>query len=348
MKRLLFLTIVAAGICQLLYSCDSPTVTGKPAAIGAPYELLVLCSGDKWDSPLGDTVRSVLQCPVEGINGHEPHYNVLRITPGQFSGMMQRNRNVLNIAVSPDAKAAALNARYDTYATPQIIVTLSAPDDSTATAYVSEHAQELVAIFEIAERNRDLEANRKFGDNKLTEQIKETFGFEMPLSKGYKIRNTIPDKHFMWLSYEYPTASQGILIYSYPYSGLDDFSQGMLLARRNEFTALVPGENPGSYMTTADVYLPELTPMRINGRAWAELRGFWDVKGDFMGGPFVSYSTLDGERQRVVTVDFYLYSPNKDKRNFLRSLEHVIFGVDFGDAERPDGNEKDNTEVTDN
>lgn len=338
MKRFLLLAAAVAGICISLSSCDSPTVTGKPAAIGAPYELLVLCTQDRWDAPLGDTLRSVLKQPVEGINSYEPIYNVLRITPGQFSGMMQRNRNVLNVVVTPNRPEPAMTAQYDVYASPQIIVTLVAPDDSTATAYVSEYRNELAAIFEIAERNRDVEASRKYGDKKISEQINNLFGFDMPVSKGYKIRNVIPDRHFLWMSYEYPTASQGVIIYSYPYTGLEDFTQGMLLARRNEYVALVPGENPGSHMTTADVYLPDLTHRRINGRAWAELRGFWDVNGDFMGGPFISYSTLDQENQRVITIDLYVYSPNKDKRNFLRGVEHMIYGVSF-DVDKRQGEE---------
>lgn len=330
MRRILNLLLTVAAASALFASCDSPTMGGKPAAIGAPYEMLVLCPPEQWDGPLGDTLRSILRQPVEGINKYEPLYDVLRVLPRQFSGMMQRNRNVFNISIGREGvRQPSLTAQYDIYASPQIIVTLSAPDDSTATAYASEFRNEIVAIFEIAERNRDVAAAKKFGDATLTERIHEMFGLTMPLSKGYKVRNVIDDKDFMWLSYEYPTASQGVMIYSYPYTGLEDFTQGMLLARRNDFSALVPGENPGSHMTTADVFLPELSHHRINGRAWSELRGFWDVKGDFMGGPFVSYSTLDRQRQRVVTIDFYVYSPNKDKRNFLRGLEHMIFGVSF-------------------
>ncbi len=49
--------------------------------------------------------------------------------------------------------------------------------------------------------------------------------------------------------------------------------------------------------------------MKIGDRTWAELRGFWDVENDFMGGPFVSYSTLDEATGRVLTIDGYVYSP---------------------------------------
>ena len=73
--------------------------------------------------------------------------------------------------------------------------------------------------------------------------------------------------------------------------------------------------------------------MKIGDRTWAELRGFWDVENDFMGGPFVSYSTLDEATGRVLTIDGYVYSPKLDKRNFMREVEHLVYMIDFPKAQ---------------
>jgi hypothetical protein len=76
-------------------------------------------------------------------------------------------------------------------------------------------------------------------------------------------------------------------------------------------------------------FVPERKVVRINGCDWVELRGFWEVEGDFMGGPFVSYTTLDKATNKLITIDCYLFSPKDEKRNLLRSLEHLIYGVSF-------------------
>ena len=55
-----------------------------------------------------------------------------------------------------------------------------------------------------------------------------------------------------------------------------------LTEARNRFAARIPGPSEGSYMITADVYEPDLRTFRLEGRLWVELRGFWDVKNDFM------------------------------------------------------------------
>jgi hypothetical protein len=69
--------------------------------------------------------------------------------------------------------------------------------------------------------------------------------------------------------------------------------------------------------------------LKVNGVDWIVLRGFWDVEGDFMGGPFVSYTTLDKASGKLLTLDCYVYSPKYGKRNFLRPLEHIVFGITF-------------------
>lgn len=323
-KAIIYITAALFG--AMWWSCTEQKT--KPSAIGSAYELVLVCPNDKWEGALGDTLRSVLLAPVEMINSFEPSFDVYRVM--SLTDLHRKNRNIMFVVTGPEYPEPSLTAQYDVYAAPQIVVSLSGPDDATVTRYVSEYRENLHNVLEGAERDRDVEFNRRYGDRMIEREIYDKFGFDINLPKGYKIRNTLDD--FMWLSFEYPTASQGIVIYSYPYTDRENFTVDSLLYYRNYFTSLIPGENPGSHMTTYVYgdYLPELKHLRLdNGRYWAEMRGFWDVEGDFMGGPFVSYSTLDTETRRVVTIDYYVYSPDKPKRNYLRQLEHTIYSVTF-------------------
>ncbi|MBQ5853641.1 MAG: DUF4837 family protein, partial [Rikenellaceae bacterium] len=85
----------------------------------------------------------------------------------------------------------------------------------------------------------------------------------------------------------------------------------------------------GSYMTTAEIYDPDYRTFRSESRLWVELRGFWDVANDFMGGPFVSYTTVNTTTNEVVTLDCYVYSPKLPKRNYMRELEHLRYLISF-------------------
>ncbi|NLI63696.1 MAG: DUF4837 family protein, partial [Bacteroidales bacterium] len=56
-----------------------------------------------------------------------------------------------------------------------------------------------------------------------------------------------------------------------------------------------------------------------------EVRGLWKVKGDFMGGPFVSHARVDEVNQRVIVAEVFVYAPDKLKRNLIRQIEASLY-----------------------
>ncbi len=82
----------------------------------------------------------------------------------------------------------------------------------------------------------------------------------------------------------------------------------------------VLGPSEGSFMRVSMVEPPESHRIEFNGMFAVEMRGMWELDGDFMGGPFINYTVLDEQNQRIVTVDGFVYYPNKDKRTLLASL----------------------------
>lgn len=323
--------MLAASLMFAMMSCN--IVSGDfSTATGRPYEMVVSMDQRLWDGPVGDTVRSILGEPVHMINQAEPMYDVVPVNPAGLKGILIRHRNILEIKVTPEVKKPSSSALYDVYARPQILVTVAAPDTKSLLEYLSANRVELQQIFEITERNRSLAAAERFNEQDIENEVFKTFGMDIDIPKGYLLRSKKGDD-FMWISNEQGLSSQGLIIYSYPYSGEEDFTPGRMLARRNEFVKRIPGPSDGSYMTTAD-FEPDVRFLRIDGRPWAEMRGFWDVAGDFMGGPFAGFSTLDTATGRVVVVDCYVFSPKNPKRNLVRTVEHIVYSVDFPSAEK--------------
>jgi hypothetical protein len=80
-------------------------------------------------------------------------------------------------------------------------------------------------------------------------------------------------------------------------------------------------------------FVPDYRTIRIGERPWIEMVGLWDVENYFMGGPYVSYTTVNQATQEVITIDCYLYSPKEEKRNMLRELEHMVYLVEFPAAD---------------
>jgi hypothetical protein len=121
----------------------------------------------------------------------------------------------------------------------------------------------------------------------------------------------------------------GILVYHYPYKSQEMFTMNHLISKRNEIGMVyVEGNTEGSYMTTETIYPPVMDEMYKNGKYFAEIRGLWKMEnGQVMGGPFISLSTVDTIRNRVVTVDGYVFAPNSEKRIYVRQLDAIVHSL---------------------
>lgn len=302
---------------------DSDGMTAQ----GRPYELVIVCGHDAWKGALGDSLRAVFTAPVPYLNQTESLFDVLRVTERSYTGTVARHRNILKLVVDPTLPQAEAGVQYDLTAQPQIIITLQGPTERSLTQYIDTHRNEMVQIFEQAERDRSIRFTERYFAAEVSKAIEARFGVQMKVPRGYIVAKSEPD--FVWARYEYPQASQGFFVYSYPYEGPESLSPAALLAARNKFAARIPGPADGSYMTTSDAIEPSYRMFRLEGRLWCEMRGFWDVAGDYMGGPFVSYTTVDTKTNRVFTLDGYVYSPKLHKRNFVRGVEHLLYEVNF-------------------
>lgn len=327
-KQLGAALLVALFSLFTLSSCDAfRTLADQNAntSLGKPYEVILVCTQPQWEGAVGDTLRSILCAPVAYINQTEPLFDVLRILPRGYTTTATRHRNILLVELDPDMDETqtGITAQYDVNASPQIVLTLQGPSDEALTRYLTDHGKELVYVLEKAERDRAIAYAERFTEQHLDQVIYDTFGVRMEVPKGYLLAKSEPD--FLWARYEYPTASQGFCLYSYPYEGRESLTPEALLAARNRFVSRIPGPSDGSYMTTSEAFTPDVRMFRLEGRLWIEMRGFWDVAGDFMGGPFVSYTTIDQTTNRIFTFDGYVYSPKLHKRNFLRGVEHLLY-----------------------
>ncbi len=320
----ILLIMVSLTACDALRSVNST----KRVSQGKPYELIVVCNQPEWQSELGDTLRSVLSGFVPYLNQEEPRFSVSRVTVQGYKDLIADHRNILEVNINPTFSESSVAVRYDLNSAPQIVMTLQAPTIAAATDYVSENRESLIRAIEIAERDRAVENAKIYNVPSLNKAILDKFGVEMKIPNGYTLRSE--SENMLWISYEHAIASQGIVIYSYPAEfGINSLSEEQLVEARNEYVARIPGPSDGSYMTTF-MEIPQIyRPIRIEGRLWVEMRGLWDVVNDFMGGPYVSYSTIDESTNRVFTIDCYVYSPKYGKRNYLHALEHLVYNVKF-------------------
>jgi len=318
--------VVAVATALTLGSCGHTDSTFKYPAQGAPYEIVVVADHEVWDGAAGDTLRSMFYRRFPMVIREETTYDILRTLPSGFKRYVPRHRNILITNIDPTVAEPALTVGENVYARPQVVLSATAPDMASLTQLIQTNRDDIMLLLEKAEKDRDVVLARKNTPPRVDSIIRAKFGFTMATGPEYKVRSE--SENFLWLSYEMPTASQGIIIYTYPFTGTADFRRDSLVARRDRFVARIPGENPGSHMAT-NHEMADLLFKTFGGREWAELHGFWRVEGDFMGGPYTNYSVYDAATGNVLAIDLYVYAPEPrlKQRNLIRQLEHYVHTV---------------------
>lgn len=137
---------------------------------------------------------------------------------------------------------------------------------------------------------------------------------------------------FFWGSNNANRGRTDILVYSFPYTTQEAFTEDYLVAMRDSVVKRnVPGSFPNSYMKTEQRFELSYEPITYRGEYRGVLRGLWRMEGDKMGGPFVSHALLDKKKGRVIVAESFVYAPESKKANLIRRMEAALFTLRFVD-----------------
>ncbi len=326
LMRLWLLCALAAGMC----ACQSILRDGR-TSLGRPYEMLVICPQAEWDGAVGESIRSLLGASIPRMNTPEHYFDINHSTKQGMNDLLNKQSNILTVSFDAERSDTRMLVQYDYTAKPQIIVSLKAPSPEAAVEYLSENGESLMRVFEMAERERDLALFERLRDDAASDIFREYTGLGMTVLQGYKRANTVDDS-ILWLRKDYNRMSQDIFAFTYPYTDRTDLTAEWLVRAIDNRLAKIPGPSAGSYMQTVKDIEPIYSTFRIGDRYWFELRGLWElggnVDGNFMGGPFVSYSTIDMQTAEITTIVFSVYAPGLDKRDYIREKEHQIYTIE--------------------
>jgi len=290
---------------------------------GKPGELLLVIDPYLWESAIGEFFVELCQEPFEALPQDEPKYDLIHIPSNGFNKIFQVHRNIFLTKISSQHKEPRIIVQKDLWAYPQLVVNLIGPNDSSMISYLQENRERLLSLLEVHERNRVISNYKKNRAKGIDEILKTGHGVSISVPAGYDIG--LDTSNFVWLTHEVADMTQGVLIYYYPYTDTNTFTPEYLISMRDMFTrAFVPGPTKGSYMKTESTYPVIFNEMIKNGKYMAELKGLWKLEKAFMGGPFVNHTILDEKKNRIISVEGFVYAPRHDKRRYVRELEAIL------------------------
>ena len=336
MKKILKYMAVALAAIVALTSCSEekkrkallPNISGKAG------EVIVVIDKGNWEGVVGTALRDSLACETPYLPQREPLFGLVNVPQNAFTNMFQIHRNIIYVNVNSTVTEPGIVIRKDVWATPQTVIYVNAADSESAAQIIAENSAIMVTTIEQAERDRIIRNIKKYEELKLAQTVRDMVGGSPHFPSGYKLKKRTSD--FIWIEYAIQDVTQGILVYQYPVEeGKQMLSLDSIIENSNEILKNnVPGMFDNTYMTTSTAVRPGIEYKRYKGLEFAEVRGFWEVYNDYMGGPFVSHAFYSQDGQNVIVLQGFVYAPKYDKRQYLRQVESVIYSFEWAANEK--------------
>lgn len=290
-----------------LWAACSDTKWVQPKSGGKPYEVLVV--GDTMD-----VIRKALGRNAEGLPQNETQFDVSTVNRGGLNASLRLARNIVILDIDSGVFTNT-RIRYEKnkYARPQMIVYIGTPSLLALRHDMSQQSRFLCKLFERAESNAAIEHLKTHRNAEAEKQVEQLLGVKMWIPED--LTASKQGKNFVWLSNNSAANMRNIVVYRH---GANPDVTTFTALRDSVMRSNIKGETDGMFMTTVQETVSGMKTKTCKHDVLI-FRGLWEMKGDCMGGPFVSHTVGD------ITAEAFLFAPGKKKRNQLRQLEAALY-----------------------
>lgn len=333
MKKIIPIYLILFVLLIQVNSCNTDPEALMPVISGNAGELMIVAPEEYLESEVGDSITSIfsqqeIALPQYGMQGGEPIFDLLTIPKLHFKDILRAHRNIIIISISPENTEPKIIIKNNYWSKGQLLIYINTPDQESFIKLLDDKKDFLINKILDAERNRQITINKKYENIAASQQLARNHAYVLNMPKGFNI--DVDDENFVWISHKPKDMLQNIIVYYIDYQGPEVFNKENILHLRDSVMKLrVPGGKEGSYLTTERNFPIWTREFNIDDRYTFEVRGLWRVEGDYMGGPFICYCTVDEARNRLMFVEGFVYRPNKAKRNALRKVESIMRTLRF-------------------
>lgn len=309
-------------------SCDSNSKNEKkkylPPSSGTHAEMLLVVEEPLWTSRTGQALIDVFGQEQYGLPQPEGIFSLNRIAPSQFQGLLKRTKSMVFVERSD---TTLIETKRNVWATPQLITTITAPTEKEIIDLLERNKEVLVDVHHKGDVLTVQTRMKEMAYKTLPESIKSLGIEKMLLELGFS--QTL-DKPEIKIFRQNTKKTTQFLIFS-TRSGSDDqlVGQDIVAARDSIGKHYFEGSVSGSYFATETIIPPQQIHTEIDGEFAIETRGMWKTVGDFMGGPFISYTIYRDNSDEILTIEGVVYGPDAKKRNTILEMEAMVKSIQF-------------------
>ena len=311
--------LVVIFVVFFLQSCEDNKVVYKPESSARINSITVVVDNDNWNNTIGDKIRNLYADEYEGLPQIEERFTLKQMPYEAFSGFSRSSRNIIFINKKSNPE---FFFEVDKYARPQIYLEIKGNSIKSILEQIDKSKKEAINKF----TNGEIEESKR---RILKSPLKDTkamddFLINMKMPSAYSLYKQ--DKNFIWYQKQIQKGHSNIIVTQLPsQKNIFDYNIPSVIKLRDSIgEVFLPGRNPESFMISEKEYLPYQKKVNYYGIKMLETRGTWEVKGDFMGGPFLNYLVEDKLNDRVLFIEGFVFAPSKRKRDNIIELEAII------------------------
>lgn len=313
----------------IIISCDTrPPQAYVPDSSGQINHLTVVMPKSSWRGDLGAVVSNHIATTYEGLPLDEPRFTLRYLEPEAFTGFGRHGRNVLWFLKDSINRFQLVQNQF---ARPQILGLVRGEDDEVMVEYIKENANLLIASFHENERKEKIRRIKKSETKDTTFETK--YGIALSYPTAYRIVKDTTN--FLWIEKPIQKGTMNIIAYVISENTFNPPSLERLVQIRDSIgQRCIPGRLPNTHMITEAAYKPYFYKTKLGGQKAYLTKGMWEVKRDFMAGPFINYMVEDKNKKRWIAIEGFAFAPSVSKRDYMFELSSILSTLEFSQAQK--------------
>ena len=273
----------------------------------------------EWESRLGESTRNIVGDIYQGLPIDEPNFKFFNISPKQFNGFSRHSRNILYFQKDTTNK---FRIYKNLYSKPQLFFLIQGEDEDILINYLIENKPLIINTIKEGERKEKIRRIKKSLSKSNVLRKKMRINLVYP-SVYKKVKDT---SNFIWLEKQILKGTLNIISYRLPLNTLSNPPKlnDVIRIRDSIGKINIPGRLEGTHMITEKDYRPYFYKLNMRGKIIFETKGMWEVKNDFMGGPFINYILKDKKSNEWVIVEGFAFAPSVSKRDYMFELNSIL------------------------
>lgn len=304
----------------LFASCLKNEKQPQPVS-GKTNTISIIIDDQLWYGEVGDTIRNKFASPVWGLTQEEPLFTINQYPAKLLEGFVTDSRSIIVVKKAATDKFEIKHSKT----LPHNTFRIYGKSVEDIICSIELNSAQIIKLIRDAEIQKIQQDHRKSLLNPTV--IKNKFHIDVQIPSGYEYM--LHKKNFMWLKKEIISGNTSLLIYQIPIRRLTKGSDivGNIVRMRDSVGRYIKGREPDTPMITGEAYAPYFLSTILDGKKTYETKGTWELKNDFMTGPFINYAIIDEASRRILVIEGFCYSPSNQERDLMLELEAIIKSV---------------------